>query len=58
MPIPGTKRRTHLAENVAALTIELTPADLAAIEDVFPTGVVSGDRYPDMSSIGIPSPNL
>ena len=58
VPIPGTKRRTHLAENVAALTIELTPADLAAIEDVFPTGVVPGDRYPDMSSIGIPSPNL
>ena len=58
VPIPGTKRRTHLAENVAALTIELTPADLAAIEDVFPKGVVSGERYSDMSSIGVPSPSL
>ena len=56
VPIPGTKRRTYLAENVAALDVELTPADLAAIESVFPAGAVSGDRYPDMSAIGSASP--
>ncbi|HVB93398.1 MAG TPA: aldo/keto reductase [Acidimicrobiales bacterium] len=56
VPIPGTKRRTYLVENVAALEVELTPSDLAAIEEVFPAGAVSGDRYPDMSSIGPASP--
>ncbi|HWD51759.1 MAG TPA: aldo/keto reductase [Acidimicrobiales bacterium] len=56
VPIPGTKRRTYLAENVAALEVELTPTDLAAIEEVFATGAVSGDRYPDMSAIRPASP--
>jgi aryl-alcohol dehydrogenase-like predicted oxidoreductase len=56
VPIPGTKRRTYLAENVAALDVELTSSDLAAIEAAFPAGVVSGDRYPDMSGIGPSSP--
>ncbi len=58
VPIPGTKRRTYLAENVAALEVELTPPDLAAIEEVFPAAAVSGDRYPDMSSIGPATPAL
>jgi aryl-alcohol dehydrogenase-like predicted oxidoreductase len=56
VPIPGTKRRTYLAENVAALEVELTASDLAAVEAVFATGVVSGDRYPDMSAIAPASP--
>ena len=56
VPIPGTKRRTYLAENVAALDVELTPSDLAAIEEAFPAGAVSGDRYPDMSAIAPASP--
>ncbi|MGH9097538.1 MAG: aldo/keto reductase, partial [Acidimicrobiales bacterium] len=56
VPIPGTKRRTYLAENVAALEVELTASDLAAIEEVFPAGAVSGDRYPDMSGIAPTSP--
>ncbi len=46
VPIPGTKRRTFLEENVAALDVELTAGDLAAIEDVAPKGVTTGDRYP------------
>ncbi len=46
VPIPGTKRRTFLEENIAALDIELTADDLAAIEDVAPKGVSSGARYP------------
>ncbi|HEY1989330.1 MAG TPA: aldo/keto reductase [Acidimicrobiales bacterium] len=56
VPIPGTKRRTYLAENVAAVEVELTASDLAAIEAVFATGAVSGDRYPDMSAIAPASP--
>ncbi len=47
VPIPGTKRRSYLAENVGALDVELTPAELAAIEAVAPRGVTAGDRYPE-----------
>ncbi|GAA3765479.1 aldo/keto reductase [Salinactinospora qingdaonensis] len=43
--IPGTKRRSYLEENVAASQIELTPAELAAIERVAPLGVAAGQRY-------------
>jgi aryl-alcohol dehydrogenase-like predicted oxidoreductase len=56
VPIPGTKRRSYLAENVGALDVELTPSDLAALEAVFPSGAASGDRYPDMSAIAPGSP--
>jgi aryl-alcohol dehydrogenase-like predicted oxidoreductase len=45
VPIPGTKRRTYLEENVAALDIELSAADLAAIDEVAPKGVAAGERY-------------
>jgi aryl-alcohol dehydrogenase-like predicted oxidoreductase len=46
VPIPGTKRRSLLEENVVALDIRLTPEDLAEIERVAPRGVAAGDRYP------------
>jgi len=46
VPIPGTKRRTYLEENVAAADIELTATDLAAIEATAPAGAISGARYP------------
>jgi aryl-alcohol dehydrogenase-like predicted oxidoreductase len=46
VPIPGTKRRSLLEENVAALDINLTAEDLAEIEEVAPRGVAAGDRYP------------
>jgi len=52
VPIPGTTHAEHLEENVAALEIELTEDDFAALEAVFPMGAASGDRYSDMSSIG------
>jgi aryl-alcohol dehydrogenase-like predicted oxidoreductase len=45
VPIPGTKRRRYLEENLGALEVELTPDDLAAIEAVTPRGSVAGDRY-------------
>jgi aryl-alcohol dehydrogenase-like predicted oxidoreductase len=51
VPIPGTKRRTYLAENVAAAQVELTADELARLDAVLPVGAGSGDRYPDMSSI-------
>jgi pyridoxine 4-dehydrogenase len=45
VPLIGTKRRERLAEAVAALDIELTPGELAAIEAAVPAGAVAGDRY-------------
>jgi aryl-alcohol dehydrogenase-like predicted oxidoreductase len=51
VPIPGTKRRTYLEENVAAADIMLTAEDLRRIEDVAPKGTIVGERYPDMSSV-------
>lgn len=45
VPIPGTKRRRYLEENIAATAVAITDADLAAIDAVAPHGVVSGDRY-------------
>jgi aryl-alcohol dehydrogenase-like predicted oxidoreductase len=46
VPIPGTKRRTYLEENIAATDITLTATDLERIEEVAPKGVAAGDRYP------------
>jgi aryl-alcohol dehydrogenase-like predicted oxidoreductase len=45
VPIPGTRRIANLEENVSATDVELTPADLAAIEEVAPVGVTAGERY-------------
>jgi aryl-alcohol dehydrogenase-like predicted oxidoreductase len=45
VPIPGTKQRRYLEQNVGALDVELTPADLEHIEEVAPRGVAAGDRY-------------
>ena len=46
-PIPGTKRIKYLEENVGSLNVDLTPAELAAIDAIFPQGVASGPRYPE-----------
>jgi aryl-alcohol dehydrogenase-like predicted oxidoreductase len=46
IPIPGTKRRNYLEENVGALNVNLTPADLRRVDEVAPHGAASGDRYP------------
>ena len=45
VPIPGTKRRKYLEENVASLQVQLTPADLTEIEAIAPRGVAAGERY-------------
>ena len=46
VPIPGTKRRAYLEENVGALEVELTPQDLAQLDTIAPTGITVGTRYP------------
>jgi len=50
-PIPGTTSVSHLEQNLAALEIELGEEDLARIEQAFPRGATSGERYPDMSQV-------
>jgi aryl-alcohol dehydrogenase-like predicted oxidoreductase len=45
VPIPGTKQRRYLEENIGALDVELTSADLEEIEEVAPKGAAVGDRY-------------
>jgi aryl-alcohol dehydrogenase-like predicted oxidoreductase len=47
VPIPGTKRRKYLQENVGALDVALTHKDLARIDEVAPHEAVAGARYPD-----------
>jgi aryl-alcohol dehydrogenase-like predicted oxidoreductase len=47
VPIPGSSRRKHLEENVAALAIALGPDDLARINEVAPPGAAAGTRYAD-----------
>jgi aryl-alcohol dehydrogenase-like predicted oxidoreductase len=51
VPIPGTKRRKYLEENVAATEVELTPEDLRRLDEAAPPGQTAGDRYPDMSTV-------
>jgi aryl-alcohol dehydrogenase-like predicted oxidoreductase len=51
VPIPGTKRRKNLEENVAALGITLTREDLELINEAAPKGAASGARYEDMSVV-------
>ncbi len=51
VPIPGTKRRRYLEENVAAAEIELSGDELRRIAEAAPQGAASGDRYADMSPV-------
>jgi aryl-alcohol dehydrogenase-like predicted oxidoreductase len=45
VPIPGTKRRAYLEQNIAAAEIRLSAEDLARIEEASPKGAALGDRY-------------
>ena len=54
-PIPGTKRRKYLEENVASARVRLTAADFAEIEAVAPKGIAAGERY---SEAGMRALNL
>ena len=53
VPIPGTKRRTYLEENAAAVDIAISADDLRRIDEVAPKGVASGDRYPAAMMVSI-----
>ena len=48
VPIPGTKRRTYLEQNAAAVELQLTADELAELAQI---GDAAGDRYADMSTI-------
>jgi aryl-alcohol dehydrogenase-like predicted oxidoreductase len=47
VPIPGTKRKARLIENIGALSVALTKDDLARISDAVPVGAAAGLRYPE-----------
>jgi aryl-alcohol dehydrogenase-like predicted oxidoreductase len=47
IPIPGTKRRPYLEDNVAALDVELTEEELGELDGAFPPGAAAGTRYPE-----------
>ena len=47
IPIPSSKSRDHLEDNLKALTVELSAGDLARIEEICPMGAVAGTRYPE-----------
>jgi len=56
VPIPGTKHRRYLEENVAALNVALDPSDLQRIEEVAPKGAAAGDRYANMAPVAGKTP--
>jgi len=47
VPIPGTRRKANLEDNLGALVVTLSAAELAAIDAVFPASAVAGARYPE-----------
>jgi len=55
VPIPGTKRRQYLEQNLAAANLALSNADLEQLKAAFPPGVTAGTRYPEkqLSALGI-----
>ena len=53
VPIPGTKKRDRLRENLGAVDVELTAEDLTRLDELAPAGVAAGARYPHMGSIDV-----
>jgi aryl-alcohol dehydrogenase-like predicted oxidoreductase len=47
VPIPGTKRKERLIENIGALSVKLTEDDVAQLSDSIPVGSAAGLRYPE-----------
>jgi aryl-alcohol dehydrogenase-like predicted oxidoreductase len=47
IPIPGTKRRSYLDQNIGALDVVLSPAELAELDKAFPPDAAAGLRYPE-----------
>ena len=54
-PIPGTKRRKYLEDNLGAVDVKLSPDDLAQIDRIAPHGAAAGERYPEagMKAVGL-----
>jgi aryl-alcohol dehydrogenase-like predicted oxidoreductase len=53
VPIPGTKKRERVRENLGALDVELSPQDLNRLDELVPPGAAAGARYPHMDSIDV-----
>jgi aryl-alcohol dehydrogenase-like predicted oxidoreductase len=53
VPIPGTKRRRFLEENVSAVDIVLSESEIAELEAAFPVGIAAGPRYPEVQLKGL-----
>jgi aryl-alcohol dehydrogenase-like predicted oxidoreductase len=53
VPIPGTKRRRYLEDNVAALDVDIMPQDLKRIDEFAPKGVAAGARYPQAAMAAV-----
>ena len=47
VPIPGTKRRTYLEENIAAGSIIISEVEMGEIIEALPKGATAGERYPE-----------
>jgi aryl-alcohol dehydrogenase-like predicted oxidoreductase len=47
VPIPGTKRRAYLEDNLGALDVRLTPAEIRELDEAVPVGITAGARYPE-----------
>jgi hypothetical protein len=60
VPIPGTRRRSCLEENVAASGVRRDDADLARLDRAFPPGITAGERDPagQMKRVGLWSPSI
>ena len=50
-PIPGTKKRSRLEENLGAIDVTLSANDLSRLDELAPAGVAAGDRYASMATI-------
>jgi aryl-alcohol dehydrogenase-like predicted oxidoreductase len=55
VPIPGTKKRAFLSENLAAAELNLSVSEIELLDANFPLGITSGTRYPEklMGGLGI-----
>jgi aryl-alcohol dehydrogenase-like predicted oxidoreductase len=53
VPIPGTKRRKYLEENIKAIDVQLSKEDISRINSVVPSGSAAGERYPERAMVAV-----
>ncbi len=51
VPIPGTKHRSYLQENIEAVNVKLSEDEMRALDEAAPRGATAGARYTDMTAI-------